>query len=246
MAILKGKSILITGGSRGIGAGIATILAEYGAKVAITYASRKESAEAVVSSLLGEGHFAVKMDISSEEDIKSAMNQVFETFGKLDGLVNNAGITKDQLLLRMKIEDFDAVTQTNLRGTFLCTKSVIKPMLKAKSGSIVNITSVVGQTGNPGQSNYSASKAGVEAFSKSVALEYAKKGIRVNCVAPGFIETEMTAILDDRQKEAIFSNVPMNRMGSVSDVAAAVAYLLSDESSYVTGQTISVNGGLNM
>lgn len=246
MQRLEGKSILVTGGSRGIGAGIARVLAGQGAQVALTYSSSPDGAEKVLRTLPGEGHFAVKLDVSQEESVQGAFSEVMERFGKLDGLVNNAGITKDQLLLRMKAEDFDAVISTNLRGAFLCTKSAIKPMLKNKKGSVVNITSVVGQSGNPGQGNYCASKAGLEAFSKSIAQEYATKGIRVNCVAPGFIETEMTEALNDTQKEAIFDKVPMKKLGSVDDVAFAVAYLLSDESSYVTGQTVSVNGGLYM
>ena len=246
MGRLKEKCILVTGASRGIGAGIARCLAKQGARVAITYTSRSDAAEEVLTTLSGKDHFSLKLDISAQESVQGAFSEVLERFGRLDGLVNNAGITKDQLLLRMKAEDFDSVIQTNLRGAFLCTKSAIKPMLKNKCGAIVNITSVVGQSGNPGQCNYSASKAGLEAFTKSIALEYAAKGIRLNCVAPGFIETEMTEVLNDSQKEAIFSKVPMKKMGTVDDVAYAVAYLLSDESTYVTGQTISVNGGLYM
>lgn len=244
--MLKNKKVLITGGSRGIGAGMARHLASLGARLAITYTSRPESAEQVLKSLPGEGHMALAMDVSNSASVEAGMEKVLSAFEGLDGLVNNAGITKDQLLLRMKEEDFDAVIQTNLKGTFLCTKAVMKAMMKARSGSIVNITSVIGQMGNAGQANYAASKAGIEAFSKSVAKEVASRGIRVNCVAPGFIVTEMTDILTDEQKQAILSQVPLAKLGQVDDVAHAVAYLLSDGSSYVTGQTIAVNGGLYM
>jgi 3-oxoacyl-[acyl-carrier protein] reductase len=243
---LKDKKIFISGGSRGIGAGIVKKCAEQGAVVAFSYTSRPDAAEEVLKSLPGEGHFHIKMDISSSESVTSAMNEVLERFGSIDGLVNNAGITRDQLMLRMKEEDFDAVVQTNLKGTFLCTKAVLKPMTKARKGSIVNITSVIGQTGNAGQANYAASKAGTEAFTKSVALELASRNLRANCVAPGFIETEMTGALTDEQKAGILAQVPLARMGQVEDVANAVSYLLSDESSYITGHTISVNGGLFM
>lgn len=236
----------MTGGSRGIGAGIAQAVAQEGARVAISYTSRPDSAEEVLAKLPGSDHFSVKMNLASDDEITTAFNQVFENFGTLHGLVNNAGITRDNLLLRMKAEDFDQVIQANLRGSFLCTKAVLKPMMKAKGGSIVNITSVVGQTGNAGQANYSASKAGLEAFSRSVALEFASRNIRSNCVAPGFIATEMTGELNEKQVEAILESIPMKSMGQPEDVAAAVVFLLSDEARYITGHTISVNGGMNM
>lgn len=243
---LKGKSVLITGGSRGIGAGVAKILAEQGARVALTYSSSPDSAEKVLQGLPGDGHFTLKMNVADSDSVKEGFNQVLERFDKLDGLINNAGITRDQLLLRMKDEDFDSVIQTNLRGTYLCTKLALKPMMKARGGSIVNISSVIGHSGNAGQANYAASKAGVEAFARSIALEVGSRGIRVNCVAPGFIATEMTDALDEKQKAAILTNVPLAKLGQVEDVAFAVAYLLSDESSYMTGQTLHVNGGLYM
>ena len=243
---LEGKHILVTGGGRGIGSGIVTFLAAQGAKVAFTYTSRPEAAQRVLEDLPGTGHVLFKMDISDENSVRETMDQLLSDFTPLNGLVNNAGITCDQILLRMKPEDFDKVIHTNLRGTYLCTQAVLKPMMKSRSGSIVNITSVIGQRGNVGQSNYAASKAGIEAFSKSVAQEVGRRGIRINCIAPGFIETEMTNELSESQKKAIIDSVPMGRMGQVADVSKIVAFLLSDEACYITGQTVAVNGGLYM
>jgi 3-oxoacyl-[acyl-carrier protein] reductase len=241
---LEGKKIVVTGSSRGIGAGIAQSLASLGAQVCVTYSRSKDKAEKVFSDLKGEGHLLLQIDTSNEESIKNFFKAVLDSWSQIDGLVNNAGITRDQLLLRMKTEDFDDVYATNLKGTFLCTKAVAKPMMKQRSGSVVNITSVIGSTGNPGQSNYAASKAGTEAFSKSIAKELGSRGIRVNCVAPGFIQTEMTDVLDDKQKEGLTSQLPLSRLGTTDDVAQAVAFLISDASSYITGQTIHVNGGM--
>lgn len=243
---LKGKNILVTGGSRGIGAAIVRHLAEQGARVAFTYSSKKESAEAVLASLPGEGHFIQAMDLSNPSSVDEAMKTILKTLGSINGLVNNAGITKDQILLLMKPEDFQTVLNTNLTGTFLVTKSVLKPMLKAQGGSIVTVTSVIGQTGNAGQANYAASKAGLEAFSKSVAQEVASRQIRLNCVAPGFIATEMTDALSDQQKIDIQEKIPLKQIGSAIDVAKAVAYLLSDDAKYITGHTLNVNGGMFM
>jgi 3-oxoacyl-[acyl-carrier protein] reductase len=240
----SGKTILVTGSSRGIGAGIAKYLAEEGARIAVTYSAQAAAAEKVLESLSGSGHICLKLNILDEASVLQAFEQITEKFGHLDGLVNNAGVTKDQLLLRMKTEDFQSVIDTNLRGAFLCTRAAVKMMLKARTGSIVNITSVIGEMGNPGQSNYAASKAGIEGFSKSIAQEVGSRSIRVNCVAPGFIITEMTDVLTDQQKEAILAKVPLNKLGDVTDVAAATAFLLSDEAKYITGQTLSVNGGL--
>ncbi|OQW46632.1 MAG: beta-ketoacyl-ACP reductase [Proteobacteria bacterium SG_bin7] len=242
----SGKKFVVTGASRGIGAGIAQLLASQGAQVAITYSSNEQKASDVVKGLAGTGHFCVRLDVSSEESVKSAFDEVFKKMGSIDGLVNNAGITEDMLLLMMKTESFDKVINTNLRGTFLCTKTVLKPMLKNKKGSIVNVTSVIGQMGNGGQSNYAASKAGIEAFTKSVAKEIASRNIRLNCVAPGYIATEMTGQLNEKQKESILSLIPTQTLGKTEDVAHCVSFLLSDESNYITGQTISVNGGLYM
>lgn len=241
---LKGKNIVVTGSSRGIGAGIASHLAEQGARLAITYSSNAESAQKVLSGLKGEGHILVPLNVTSSESVGQAFDQILKSFERIDGLVNNAGITRDQLLMRMKDEDFDQVIATNLKGAFLCTRAVMRPMLKARAGSIVNVSSVVGQMGNPGQSNYAASKAGLEGFTRSVALEIASRGIRANAVAPGFIVTDMTDALDDKQKETITQRIPLQRLGTVDDVAGCVAFLLSDMSLYITGQVIQVNGGL--
>jgi 3-oxoacyl-[acyl-carrier protein] reductase len=241
-----GKKILVTGSSRGIGAGIARKLAEQGASVAVTYASNPGSAEQVIGSLKGDGHLLLKLDISDEASVTAAFEEISAKWGKLDGLVNNAGVTRDQLLLRMKTDDFQAVIDTNLKGTFLCTRAAAKMMLKARSGSIVNITSVVGEMGNAGQSNYAASKAGTEGFSKSVAQEIASRSIRVNCVAPGFIVTDMTDAMTEQAKAAVTSKIPLGTLGDVEDIANAVSFLLSDEAKYITGHTLSVNGGMYM
>ncbi len=246
MANLKGLRVLITGASRGIGAGIAKKCAENGARVAIGYGSSSEAAKKLCEELPGSGHFVVHLDVRNPDSVSQAFELVLKEFGGLDGLVNNAGITADQLLLRMKPEDFDSVLQTNLRGSFLCTKEAVRPMMKARKGSIVNITSIIGQTGQQGQANYAASKAGIEAFSKSVALELASRNIRSNCIAPGFISTDMTAALTDAQKTAISEKIPLGSIGTPDDVANAVCFLLGDESRYITGHTLSVNGGLHM
>lgn len=243
---LQGKRIVVTGGSRGIGAAIVKLLAEEGAQVAFTFSSREESAQQVAHSLPGEGHFYIKMDISDEASVNAAVAHILEKWPEIDGVVNNAGITKDQLLMRMKTEDFDSVIGTNLRGTFLVTKAFTKGMMKARKGSIVNITSIIGQTGNAGQANYAASKAGTVAFSKSVALELGSRNVRVNCVAPGFIETEMTDVLPEEVKNKMLDRIPLRKIGEAVDVAQTVRFLLSDESKYITGNTISVNGGMFM
>ncbi len=243
---LQGKKIVVTGGSRGIGAAIVKHLADEGALVAFTYSSREESAQQVAHALPGTGHFYIKMDISSENSVNEAVEHILEKWPEIDGVVNNAGITKDQLLIRMKADDFDAVVNTNLRGTFLVTKAFTKPMMKARKGSIVNITSIIGQTGNAGQANYAASKAGAIAFGKSVALELASRNVRVNNVAPGFIATEMTDVLSEEVKAKMVENIPLQKIGEGQDVAQAVRFLLSDESKYITGHTLDVNGGMHM
>lgn len=246
MSQLEGKTVLVTGSSRGIGAKTAQHLADLGMRVAVTYGRSKDKAEEIYNSLSGDGHLLLPFNVSDEESIKEGFDLISKEFSGLDGLVNNAGITRDQLILRMKEEDFDQVMSTNLRGVFLCTKLAVKTMMKARKGSIVNITSVIGQMGGAGQANYAASKGAVEAFSKSIAQEVGSRNIRVNCVAPGFIATDMTEELPEDRKEAILSSVPLNSIGEPIDVAHSVAFLLSDESKYITGQTISVNGGLYM
>ncbi|AHZ84506.1 3-oxoacyl-[acyl-carrier-protein] reductase FabG [Bdellovibrio bacteriovorus] len=243
---LQGKKIVVTGGSRGIGAAIVKLLADEGAQVAFTYSSREEAAQQVAHSLTGEGHFYIKMDIANEESVNSAVDHILEKWSDIDGVVNNAGITKDGLLLRMKSEDFDTVVNTNLRGTFLVTKAFTKPMMKARKGSIVNIVSIIGETGNAGQANYAASKAGTIAFSKSVALELGSRNVRVNNVAPGYIATEMTDVLSEDVKSKMMEKIPLAKIGEGSDVAQAVRFLLSDESKYITGHTLDVNGGMHM
>lgn len=243
---LKGKKILVTGSSRGIGAGIAKAMSEAGAQVAVTYSSSPEAAQEVFSALTGDGHLLLSLKVNDEASVKEAFATIAKEWGGLDGLVNNAGITKDQLLLRLSGEAFSQVLDVNLKGAFLCTKAALKPMLKARQGSIVNITSVVGQTGNAGQSNYAASKAGTVAFAQSVAQEVASRSVRVNNVAPGFIVTDMTDELSEEQKQEITKKIPLGTLGQVEDIAHAVAFLLSDKARYITGHTLSVNGGMYM
>lgn len=244
--MLSGKKILVTGGSRGIGAEIVKSLAAAGAQVAFTYSSSQESAKKILESLPGDGHRILAMNVADEASVTTALETLMADWKDFDGLVNNAGITKDSLLMRMKSDDFDSVINTNLKGTFYLTKAITKIMMKARKGSVVQITSVIGQTGNAGQANYAASKAAVVAFSKSVALELGSRGVRVNCVAPGFIETDMTEVLSDDVKQKIMDKIPLQRMGSSKDVADAVKFLLSDQSAYITGHTLSVNGGMFM
>ena len=246
MKNLEGKRIVVTGASRGIGAGVARYLAERGARVAITYTSQPAAAEAVLASLAGTGHLSQKLDVTDSASVEAAFKAIQTEFGGIDALVNNAGVTRDQLLMRMKEEEFDTVVATNLRGAFLCCKAVMRTMLKARGGVIVNVSSVIGQMGNAGQSNYAASKAGLEGFTRSVALEVGSRGIRVNAVAPGYIVTDMTDALDDKQRTAVESRIPLARLGSVDDVAAAVAFLIDDQARYITGQVLQVNGGLYM
>lgn len=243
---LKGKCIVVTGSSRGIGSAIAQDLAEAGARVTITYSSSPDKAQQVYKQLPGEGHLLLELNVTSSDSVDQGFKEVIDKFGQIDGLVNNAGVTRDQLLMRMKDEDFDAVLATNLKGAFLCTRAVMRPMLKARAGSIVNISSVVGQMGNPGQANYAASKAGLEGFTRASAMEVASRGIRVNAIAPGFIVTDMTDALDEKQKQVIESRIPMQKLGTPQDVAQATRFFLSDMSCYITGQVLQVNGGLYM
>lgn len=245
---LDGKTALITGASRGIGRAIAIRLASEGAAVAINYAGNAKAAEEVKSIIEAAGGKAmlVQADVSSAESVDAMIKEVVEAFGGIDILVNNAGITRDGLLMRMKEEDWDAVINTNLKGVFYCTKAVSKLMMKKRAGRIVNMASVVGLTGNAGQANYAAAKAGVIGFSKTMAKELASRGITVNMVAPGYIDTDMTAVLSESVRETMVSGIPLGRAGTPEDVANAVLFLVSDDASYITGQVINVDGGMVM
>lgn len=246
--LLGGKVAIITGASRGIGRATAIELAKAGAKVVVNYAGNQTAAEQVVSLIKEKGGEAIafKADVSNAEAVDALIKTTQETFGRIDILVNNAGITKDNLLMRMKEEEWDAVINTNLKGIFTCTKAVARSMMKQKSGKIINMTSVVGIMGNAGQSNYAAAKAGVIGFTKSMAKELASRGINVNAIAPGFISTDMTAVLSDQVKDELAHQIPLNRLGNPEDVAAAVLFLASDAANYITGQTIHVDGGMVM
>ena len=242
------KCALITGATRGIGKQIAITLAKQGYNIALNYRKENEELENTKKEIekIGVQILAVKGDVSNFEDCENFVKQVIERFGQIDVLVNNAGITKDMLLMRMKKEDFEQVIDTNLVGTFNVTKNVVPYMMKARSGRIINISSVVGISGNAGQTNYSASKAGIIGFTKSLAKEIASRNILVNAVAPGFIETNMTDVLKDDVKQEIAKNIPLKRMGTTQDVANVVKFLASDDSSYITGQVINVDGGMLM
>lgn len=248
MGLLENKIVLITGASRGIGKSIAEECVKQGAKVAFTYLSSDEKARALEQELTSNGGVAkgFKSDASKYDEAQKLVDDVVEAFGTVDVLVNNAGITRDTLLMRMSEEQWDEVMNTNLKSAFNLTKAVLKPMLKAKSGSIINMSSVVGVTGNAGQSNYAASKAGLIGFSKSIAQELGSRNIRCNAIAPGFIETEMTEVLDPKVVEQWRSNIPLKRGGTPQDVANATVFLGSDMSTYITGQTIHVCGGMTM
>ena len=242
------KVALITGASRGIGRATALELAKAGAKIVINYAGNAAAAQEVLKAIqdLGGQAIAVQANIAVAAEVDELIEKTVAAFGSIDILVNNAGITRDTLLMRMKEADWDAVLDTNLKGVFLCTKAVAKLMMKQRSGKIINMTSVVGLTGNAGQANYAAAKAGVVGFTKSMAKELGSRGITVNAVAPGFIATDMTEVLPDSVKEQMTRTIPLGRPGTPSDVAKAVLVLCSDAAAYITGQTLNVDGGMVM
>ena len=242
------KTVFVTGASRGIGKEVALKYAENGYDVIINYVSDKTDVEALEKEFKEKGAdtLILKADVSNSEEVQNVVDKAIEKFGKIDVLVNNAGITRDNLLMRMSEEEFDKVLEINLKGTFLVTKAVTKYMMKKRSGSIINLSSVVGVAGNAGQCNYSASKAGIIGFTKSIAKELASRNIRANAVAPGFIETDMTAVLSDSVKESIHNQIPLKRMGSAKEVAELIYFLGSEKSSYITGQVINVDGGMVM
>jgi 3-oxoacyl-[acyl-carrier protein] reductase len=245
---LRGKTAVITGGSRGIGKAIALKLASLGSNVVINYTSSPDKAQEVVSEIIAMGvqSIAIKADVSNFTDVDNFIKESFQTFGSIDILVNNAGITKDNLLMRMEEADWDSVMAVNLKGTFNCTKAVSRIMMKQRSGKIINVASVVGVMGNAGQSNYSASKAGIIGFTKSIAKELASRNINVNAIAPGFISTDMTGVLKEEVKEMFLTGIPLKREGKPEDVANVVAFLSSNLSDYITGQVINIDGGMVM
>lgn len=247
-ASLEGKKALVTGASRGIGRAIAIALAEAGADVAINYAGSEGAAAETAAAVeaLGRRALLVKADVGKTEAFEDMVKQVLEAFGSLDILVNNAGITRDNLIMRMKEDEFDQVIETNLKGVWSGIKAVSRQMMKQRSGRIINISSVVGALGNPGQANYVAAKAGVIGLTKAAARELASRGITVNCVAPGFIETDMTDKLPPEMREQLSGQIPLARLGRPEDIASAVRFLASDAAAYMTGQTIHVDGGMYM
>jgi 3-oxoacyl-[acyl-carrier protein] reductase len=245
---LTGKVAVVTGSSRGIGRAIALLLAKQGAKVVVNSSKSSAAAEDVVKEIKANGGEAVNVaaDVSNQADAERLIKTAVDSFGRLDILVNNAGVTRDTLLMRMSEADWDAVMDLNLKGAFFCTKAAIRPMLKAKSGRIINITSVSGLAGNAGQANYAASKAGLVGFTKSVARELASRAITCNAVAPGFVPTVLTNVLPDDLKAKAIAAIPLARVGSPEEIAAAVVYLASDEAAYVTGHVLTVDGGMTM
>ncbi len=246
--MLKDKVALVTGASRGIGREIAQTLAAYGASVIVNYNGSKDRADEVVEMISAAGGkaIAVKADVAKAEEIARLFEEAQAAFGRIDILVNNAGITRDNLILKMSEEEYDTVLDTNLKGAFLCMKHAAKIMLRQKNGRIINISSISGIAGNAGQANYCAAKAGLIGLTKSLAKELGSRGITVNAVAQGFIETEMTEKLSEQVKEGMLAQIPLKRAGSVKDIAEAVAFLASERAAYITGQTLSVNGGMAM
>ncbi|MFD1850415.1 3-oxoacyl-[acyl-carrier-protein] reductase [Oceanobacillus bengalensis] len=246
--MLTGQNALVTGASRGIGRAIAIELASQGANVAVNYAGSEQKAQAVVEEIekLGVKAFKIQADVANESDVKAMMKEVVSQFGSLDILVNNAGITRDNLLMRMKEEEFDQVINTNLKGVFVCTKAVTRQMMKQRAGRIINVASIVGVAGNPGQANYVAAKAGVIGLTKTTAKELASRNILVNAVAPGFIATDMTDELTDEQRQGTLDMIPLAKLGQPEDVARVVRFLASEDANYITGQTIHIDGGMVM
>ncbi|HEU4493203.1 MAG TPA: 3-oxoacyl-[acyl-carrier-protein] reductase [Rubrobacteraceae bacterium] len=246
--IERGRVAIVTGAGRGIGRAVALRLAAEGASVAISYRSNDDAARETADAVREAGVECevFKGDVASAEDVQALFEGVSAAFGRLDILVNNAGLTRDNLMMRMKEEEFDEVLRTNLGGTYLCTRAALRPMIRARWGRIVNVSSVVGLVGNAGQANYAASKAGIIGFTKSVAREVAQRGITANAVAPGYVETELTGSLPEDVKEAIRTQVPMGRFGEAEEVAEVVAFLAGEGAGYVTGQTIAVDGGMTM
>ncbi|APC42459.1 3-oxoacyl-[acyl-carrier-protein] reductase [Clostridium estertheticum] len=246
--MLKGKTAVVTGASRGIGRAIALKLAKHGANVVVNYRNSVDAVQEVVKEIedLGVKVLAIQADISSYDDVENMIKKSVEEFGSIDILVNNAGITKDGLLMRMKEADFDSVIDINLKGAFNCTRHVAAIMLKQRSGRIINISSVSGITGNAGQVNYSAAKAGIIGMTKSVAREFGGRGVTCNAVAPGYIQTDMTEDLSAKVKDTIMGTIPLKRLGRPEDVANLVAFLATDEAAYITGQVINVDGGMAM
>jgi len=244
---LTGKVALVTGAAQGIGKAVALFLAQHGADIAVSDINLEKAEETAKEvQAVGRRSTAIKVDVTNLENVEGMVGAILEQFGRIDILVNNAGIARDKLILRMTEEDWDAVLNVNLKGTFHCTKAVIRHMSKQRSGKIVNIASVVGEMGNVGQANYSASKAGVIGFTKTIAKEFAQRGINVNAIAPGYIETLMTEVLPEKVKEELRRLIPMERLGRPEDVAHAVLFLVSEASSYITGQVLNVNGGIYM
>ncbi|MEK4406851.1 3-oxoacyl-[acyl-carrier-protein] reductase [Sporosarcina sp. FSL K6-6792] len=248
MGRFDGKSAIVTGASRGIGREIALLLAKEGARVAVNYSGSKDKADDVVKLITESGGeaFAIQADVSDADGVKEMVDKTLEMFGSIDILVNNAGITRDNLLMRMKEDEWDDVININLKGVFLCTKGVTRQMMRQRAGRIVNVASIVGVSGNPGQANYVAAKAGVIGFTKTAAKELASRNINVNAVAPGFITTDMTDALSEEVKNQMLSVIPLGKLGRPEDVARTVLFLLSDDAVYITGQTIHVDGGMVM
>jgi 3-oxoacyl-[acyl-carrier protein] reductase len=246
--ISEGRVAVVTGGGRGIGRAVALRLAKVGTSVAISYRSNDEAAEKAAEEVRAAGVRCevFKGDVASPEDVAALFDGVNDAFGRIDILVNNAGLTRDNLMMRMKEQEFDDVIRTNLKGTYLCTRAVLRPMLRARWGRIVNVSSVVGLVGNAGQANYAASKAGIIGFTKSVAREVAQRGITANVVAPGYVETELTGSLPEQVKDRIREQVPAGRFGEAEEVAEVVAFLAGEGAGYVTGQTLAVDGGMTM